>query len=204
MPTAAETVAAMDPAVKEKLVSEVRKAADVMKRGGIVLYPTDTVWGIGCDATNQEAVEKIYRLKRRSDAKSMIVLVENEMALQRTLESVPEVAWDLVEAAVKPVTVIYDHPKGVAPNLLAPDGSLGIRLTREPFSNYLCGKMRVPVVSTSANISGEPTPRSFGAISPEILEGVDYVVDFRREETKSPKPSAVIKLRDNGEVKVIR
>lgn len=183
---------------------DIKNAVDTLRRGGIILYPTDTVWGIGCDARNSEAVRKIYDLKKRAESKSMLVLVDSEGMLERTVSDIPEVAWQLLEVAVDPLTVIYDHPQGVAPELLADDGSLGIRVTGERFSQAMCRRLRGPVVSTSANISGSKAPSNFGEISPEILEGVDYVVSFRREETSKPKPSNIIKVGDGGVVKVIR
>ncbi|MDE5877966.1 MAG: threonylcarbamoyl-AMP synthase [Muribaculaceae bacterium] len=183
---------------------DLQQAVAVMQRGGIILYPTDTVWGIGCDATNPEAVEKIFRLKKRAEAKSMLVLVESEAALERTVANVPDVAWQLIEAAVHPITIIYDKGVGVAPALLAKDGSLGVRITSEPFSAALCRRLRRPVVSTSANVSGQPAPALFRQIAPEIIEGVDYVVRFRRNDNTAPSPSNIIKLSDSGVVKVIR
>ncbi|MDE6668366.1 MAG: threonylcarbamoyl-AMP synthase [Muribaculaceae bacterium] len=183
---------------------DLQKAVAVMQRGGIILYPTDTVWGIGCDATNPKAVEKIFRLKQRAEAKSMLVLVESEAALERTVANVPDVAWQLIEVAVHPVTIIYDKGIGVAPALLAEDGSLGVRITREPFSAALCRRLHKPVVSTSANVSGQPAPALFRQIAPEIIEGVDYVVRFRRNDNTAPSPSNIIKLSDSGVVKVIR
>lgn len=183
---------------------DMARAVEVMRNGGIILYPTDTVWGIGCDATNPEAVKKIYELKRRDDAKSMLVLVGSEGELQRTVEEVPEAAWMLIEASVNPLTVIYDRPKGIAPNLLADDGSCGIRITGELFSRTLCQRLRHPVVSTSANVSGSRTPRTFAEISDEIKSGVDYVVRYRRDDTSAHKPSNIIKVSDSGVIKVIR
>lgn len=183
---------------------DIRAAVDCMRKGGIILYPTDTVWGIGCDATNPEAVRKIYALKHRAESKSMLVLVDGEGMLDRTVADIPEVAWQLVEAAVDPLTIIYDHPRGVAPDLLAPDGSLGIRITGERYSAELCRRLRRPIVSTSANVSGEKTPAIFSQISPEIIQGVDYVAEYRREETGNPRPSNIIKVSDGGLIKVIR
>lgn len=175
-----------------------------MKEGGIILYPTDTVWGIGCDAANEEAVRKIYELKKREDSKSMLVLVGSEGMLQRTVKDVPEIAWQLIEAAVNPMTIIYDHPTGVADCLKAEDGSLGIRITSEKFSRMLCERMRGPIVSTSANVSGKPTPMTFAEISSEIKNGVDYVCRFRQKEKASSKPSNIIKITRENIVKVIR
>lgn len=183
---------------------DIRAAIDVLRRGGIILYPTDTVWGIGCDATNAEAVARVYALKRRVDSKAMIVLVGTEIALERSVQAVPEVAWQLIDCADRPVTIVYDKGAGVAPNLLAEDGSLAVRLTREDFSQKLCERYRRPLVSTSANVSGNPTPKCFAQISKEILEGVDYVCSSRREETDPSKPSMVIKISDSGEFKILR
>lgn len=183
---------------------DMAQAVEVLKRGGLVLYPTDTVWGIGCDATNSEAVKRIYELKKRVDSKSMLVLVGSEGELQRTVEMVPDAAWMLIDAAVKPLTIIYDHPKGVAPELLAEDGSMGIRITNELFSKTLCQRLRRPLVSTSANISGHMTPRNFAEIEDEIKNGVDYVVKYRCNDSTPHKSSDIIKVTDSGVVKVIR
>lgn len=183
---------------------DIKNALDTLRKGGIILYPTDTIWGIGCDATNADAVKKIYDLKRRAESKSMLVLVDSEAALERTVNDVPEVAWELIEAAVRPLTIIYDHPHGVAKNLLAEDGSLGIRITRERFSNELCRRLRRPLVSTSANISGGNAPASFRDISQEIIDGVDYVVAYRQGENINAVASNIIKLSEGGLFKVIR
>lgn len=183
------------------------KALEILRNGGIILYPTDTIWGIGCDATNANAVRRIYNLKKRADAKSMLMLVGSDGQLQRYVENVPDIAWDLIDVAVHPMTIIYDHPRGVAPELLAPDGSAGFRITSEPFSRTLCQRLGRPVVSTSANISGQPAPKSFHDITPEILEGVDYVVDYGRGRPgdKAPgQPSNIIKVTDSAVVTVIR
>lgn len=183
---------------------DLAKAVEVLKRGGIILYPTDTVWGIGCDATNPEAVKRIYELKQRADSKSLLVLVGSEGELQRTVKEVPEAAWMLMEAAVNPMTIIYDRPVGLAQNLLAEDGSVGIRITDEPFSQALCRRLRRPVVSTSANVSGRKTPAIFSEIDEEIKAGVDYVVKFRQADTRRKKSSNIIKVSDTGVIKVIR
>lgn len=184
--------------------ADLKEAVRVMRDGGIILYPTDTVWGIGCDARNADAVKKIYTLKNREDSKSMLVLVSSEGMLQRTVKEVPDIAWQLIDVAVNPMTIIYDEAIGVAPNLLAEDGSLGIRLTSEKFSRMLCERMRGPIVSTSANISGKPTPHNFHEISSDILDGVDYVCNYRQEEKGSAKPSNIIKITRGNIVKVIR
>lgn len=183
---------------------DIKQAVDCLKKGGIILYPTDTVWGIGCDATNPDAVKRIYDLKRREESKSMLVLVDSDGALERIVDDIPEVAWQLIDAAVDPLTIIYDHPKNVASNLLANDGSLGIRITGEKYSKELCRRLRRPLVSTSANISGDKAAGIYSEISEEIKAGVDYVADYRREETEAPSPSNIIKVSEGGLVKVIR
>lgn len=183
---------------------DIRGAVACLKGGGIILYPTDTIWGIGCDATDPAAVKRVYDLKRRAESKSMLVLVDGEAMLGRTVDDIPEVAWQLIEAAVNPLTIIYDHPKGVAPNLLAPDGSLGIRVTAERYSAELCRRLRRPVVSTSANVSGQKAPAAFADISDVIKEGVDYIAEYRREEGGKASPSNIIKVSGGGLIKVIR
>lgn len=183
---------------------EVEQCVEVMRKGGVILYPTDTVWGIGCDARCSEAVRRIYELKRRADHKAMIVLVSDESMLERTVSEVPEVAWELIDAAVKPLTVVYDKGINVAPELLGPDGSIGVRLCRDRFAAALCRRLRGPVVSTSANVSGQPTASVFPEISPEILNAVDYVADYRREDLEAAPPSSVIKLGSGGEIKILR
>lgn len=187
-----------------KTEDDIKKAVEVMRNGGIILYPTDTIWGIGCDATNREAVEKIYKLKHRDDHKAMICLVDSDARLQRYVRNVPEVAWDLLELAEKPTTVILDNAVNLADNLIADDGSIAMRITREPFSKELCYRFQKPIVSTSANISGEPAAQNYMDISEEILNGVDYVCWSRRQEHKPHNPSSIIKLSENGEVKIIR
>lgn len=193
-----------NPAESRYEDDDLREAVRVLKEGGIILYPTDTVWGIGCDARNKDAVEKIFRLKQRADSKSMLVLVGSEGMLQRTVKHVPEIAWQLIDVAVNPMTIIYDHPVGVADNLIADDGSLGIRITSEKFSRMLCERLKGPIVSTSANISGKPTPHTFSEISSEIKNGVDYVCRFRQKEKATSRPSNIIKITKENIVKVIR
>ena len=179
---------------------DINEAVSVMRKGGVILYPTDTVWGIGCDATNPEAVARVYEIKRRVDSKALICLVDSEARLQRYVRNVPNVAWDIIELATKPVTVILDGAANLAPNLLAEDGSVAIRVTREPFSNQLCYRFQKAIVSTS----GEPAASNFADISPELLEAVDYVCTSRRQEKKPHTPSSIVRLRLNGEVEVIR
>lgn len=183
---------------------DIKKAVEVMNAGGVILYPTDTIWGIGCDATNEEAVKRVFEIKRRNDAKALITLVDSEAKLQNYVREVPDVAWQLIDVADSPLTVIYDGARNLAANLLAEDGSAGIRITKESFSKTLCMRMKRAIVSTSANISGEPSPRNFKDISPEILRAVDYVCTSRREEMQNPAASHIIKLGVGGEVKIIR
>lgn len=182
---------------------EIEKAHAVLKRGGLILYPTDTVWGIGCDATNAAAVDKIYALKKRQESRAMICLVTDLRMLEQHVEEVPEAAYDIINLADKPTTIIYDHPVGVAENLIGQDTSLGIRVTQDEFCQKLIRRMRRPLVSTSANVSGQKTPASFTEIDQEIFKGVDYIVNLRQSQ-KSTKPSTIIKLSNDGTVKVIR
>lgn len=183
---------------------DIRQAIEVMNKGGVILYPTDTIWGIGCDATNEAAVRRVFEIKKRADAKALITLVDSEAKLEFYVNDIPEVVWDLIEVAERPLTIIFDHARNLAPNLLAEDGSAGIRITKEEFSKNLCMRMKRAIVSTSANISGEPSPKCFADISPEILQAVDYVCTSRRNETHNPPASNIIKLGSGGEVKVIR
>ena len=183
---------------------DIASAVDTMRRGGVILYPTDTIWGIGCDARNSRAVEKVYEIKRRTDSKAMICLVDSLAMLDSVVDSVPDAAEQLIAAAVDPVTIVYDHGLNIASELLAPDGSVGIRLTHEPFSAALCRAMRGPVVSTSANISGENAPRCFAEISDDIKNAVDYVCRARRDEVPAAKPSTVIKISSGGLFKILR
>lgn len=182
----------------------IKRALEVLNKGGLIVYPTDTIWGIGCDATNQEAVSRIYELKCRQDSKAMLVLMDSTAKLNAYVSEVPDVAWDLVEVAEKPLTIIYPGARNLASNLLAEDGSVGIRITRELFSKTLCERFKRPIVSTSANVSGEPSPANFAQISRAILDGVDYVVEFRQNETQPAQPSSIIRLGVGGEVQIIR
>ena len=186
--------------------SDLQAALKVLREGGVILYPTDTVWGIGCDATNAEAVARIYEIKKRADSKAMLVLLDGAGKLQGYMENVPETAWMLLEAneGQRPMTIIYPHAKNLAPNLLAEDGSIGIRITEEAFSKALCEQLHRPLVSTSANISGEPAARLFSEISPEILEAVDYVCLFRRDDNSPAQPSSIIKIDDKERINIIR
>ena len=187
-----------------KQEDDIKNAVECMCKGGVILYPTDTVWGIGCDATNPEAVAKVYQIKQRDDSKALICLVDSDARLQRYVRNVPNVAWELIDAAVKPLTVILDNAVNLAPNLIAEDGSIALRITKEPFSNELCRRFQKAVVSTSANISGQPAASNYGDISEDILEAVDYVCWSRRQEHKPHTPSNIVKLTENGEVTIIR
>lgn len=187
-----------------KTEDDIRNAVETMRRGGIILYPTDTVWGIGCDATNAEAVAKVYNIKHRDDSKALICLVDSESRLQRYVRDIPNVAWDIFELSVKPTTIILDNAVNLAPNLIADDGSIAMRITKEPFSKELCYRYQKAIVSTSANISGEPAAQNFCDISEEIINAVDYVCWTRRQEHKPHTPSSIIKLTANGEVTIIR
>lgn len=183
---------------------DIKNAVEVMKRGGVILYPTDTVWGIGCDATNAEAVAKVYKIKKRDDSKALICLVDSDARLQRYVRNVPNVAWDILDIATKPTTIILDGAINLAPNLIAEDGSIALRITKEPFSHELCYRFQKPLVSTSANISGEPAAANYNDISQELLDAVDYVCFSRRQEHKPHTPSSIIKLKEDGEVTIIR
>ena len=205
---------------------DIRNAVETMRRGGVILYPTDTVWGIGCDATNVEAVKRVYAIKQRDDSKALICLVDSDARLQRYFRHIPDVAWQLLDSVTlgsghfvtsdrnvtkcpdpnvtRPTTLVLDGAINLAENLIAEDGSIGIRITNEPFSKELCYRFQKAIVSTSANISGEPAAQNYCDIDPRILEAVDYVCWSRRQEHKPHTPSSIIKLKENGEVKVIR
>lgn len=189
--------------MSQDINTEIHNAYEVIKDGGIILYPTDTVWGIGCDATNPEAVAKIYKLKQRAETQSMICLMNGEKMMYNVFKDIPEVAWQILDLSEKPTTIILDKPRNVAPNIIAPDNSLGIRIVKEPFCFKLLERMKKPLVSTSANISGQPTPIAFKDINPEIIKGVDYVVNLHRDRIAG-KPSTIIKLTSDSQVKVIR
>ncbi|MBO7045347.1 MAG: threonylcarbamoyl-AMP synthase [Prevotella sp.] len=194
---------------------DIRQAVETMRKGGVILYPTDTVWGIGCDATNAEAVKRVYEIKQRDDSKALICLVDSDARMQRYIRNVPDVAWQLIDSLnspqelsgihnPRPTTLILDGAINLAPNLIAEDGSIGIRITNEPFSKELCYRFQKAIVSTSANISGEPAAQNYCDIDPRILEAVDYVCWSRRQEHKPHTPSSIIRLRENGEITIIR
>lgn len=196
---------------------DIQAALRVLREGGIIVYPTDTVWGLGCDATNAEAVARLYALKEREDSKSMLVLLDSPAKLNYYVKDVPEAAWQLLEATnndemsaalndgmVKPLTIIYPGARNMAANLIAEDGSVGIRITHEPFSKALCEQLRHPLVSTSANISGHPTARFYHEIEQALLDRADYVCRFRREDDVPCEPSSIIKVNADGTFVIIR
>ena len=187
---------------------DIKNAVEVLRKGGVILYPTDTVWGIGCDATNAEAVKRVYEIKQRDDSKALICLVDSDARLQRYVRQVPDVAWQLIDSLqdgyTKPTTIILDGAVNLAPNLIADDGSIALRITNEPFSKELCYRFQKALVSTSANISGEPAAQNYCDIAQELIDAVDYVCWSRRQEHKPHQPSSIIRLRHNGEVEIIR
>ena len=186
------------------LKDEVNKALKALQDGGIILYPTDTIWGIGCDATNTEAVKKIFALKQREESKSMIILVDTDNKLQSYITEVPEIAYQLIEFAENPLTLVMPGARNLSPALIAEDGSVGIRVSNHPFCQQLIQRLRKPIVSTSANISGEPSPEYFGKISQDIIDGVDYVVDIDQHSMEKKAPSTIMRLDPNGSFEFIR
>ena len=187
---------------------DIKQAVETMRKGGVILYPTDTVWGIGCDATNIEAVKRVYTIKQRDDSKALICLVDSDARMQRYFRNVPDVAWQLIDGLkdsdARPTTLILDGAINLAENLIAEDGSVGMRITNEPFSKELCYRFQKAIVSTSANISGKPAAQNYCDIDPQIIDAVDYVCWSRRQEHKPHTPSSIIKLKENGEVTIIR
>jgi len=186
------------------MLEEVRKAKECILSGGVLLYPTDTIWGIGCDATHPDAVQKVYAIKQRSDQKSMLVLMNGISMLSKYLDQIPDKAVEIINAAKKPTTIIYPGATNLAKNLVAEDGSVGVRITRDPFCRKLLEELGKPIVSTSANLSGDPAPSTYKAIDARICEGVDLVVDWRRDEDTLPAPSTILRIDNKGEILVIR
>lgn len=186
------------------LRDEVKKAFDVIQQGGIILYPTDTIWGIGCDATNTEAIQKIYALKQRAQEKSMIILLDTENKLESYIREVPAIAFDLIEFAENPLTLVMPGAKNISPAIISEDGSVGVRVSKHPFCQQLIQRMRKPLVSTSANISGQPSPQNFMQISAEIIDGVDYVVDVDQHDLSEKRPSTIMRLDPSGMFEFIR
>ncbi|MBR1785921.1 MAG: threonylcarbamoyl-AMP synthase [Paludibacteraceae bacterium] len=183
---------------------DMREAVNVLKKGGVILYPTDTVWGIGCDATNEQAVKRIFEIKQRDDSKAMLLLLDSQGRLRQYVKQVPDMAYDLIELATRPLTIIYPGAYALAPQLVAEDGSIGIRITEELFSKTLCMRLGRPLVSTSANISGEKTPQNYSEITKQIRDSVDYVVRYRRGDRRKAEPSQIIKLDEKNHFVIIR
>lgn len=183
---------------------EIKKCLEILRKGGLILYPTDTIWGIGCDATNKDAVQKIYKIKKRQESKALITLVNNEVMLERTVVDMPEIAWDLIESTDKPLSIIYEKVKGIAPNVIAENGSCAIRLVKNEFCEKLISQLKKPIVSTSANVSGKDSPTNFYNIDKEIINSVDYVVNYCRENKEIRSSSNIIELKNNGSIKIIR
>lgn len=186
------------------MTDDINKALEVLRNGGVILYPTDTIWGIGCDATNADAVQRIYEIKEREDSKSMLALVHAEAMLPSYVGEIPEVAWELLDAATEPMTIIYSGAKNLAPNLVSTDGTIGIRVTSDDFCSRLISRFRKPIVSTSANISGQPSPGNFDEIDPVLMNQVDYVVQWRQDDLGKAKPSSIIRLGPGGQIEILR
>ena len=184
--------------------TDIEACLTVLESGGLILYPTDTIWGIGCDATNEEAVQKVMALKGRSASKSLIVLVDNDNKLASYVREIPDVAYDLIEYAENPLTIVYSNAKNLAPSVINEDGSVGIRVVKHTFCQQLIQRFRLPIVSTSANISGEPAPKNFSEVSQEIIDGVDYVVNLEQEVSEEKTPSTIMKLSPDGLFTFIR
>ena len=186
------------------LKTEIEKALAVLKSGGVILYPTDTVWGLGCDATNAEAVEKIMQIKGRTSDKSFIILLDNDSKIQSYVDEVPEVAYDLIEYAENPLTIVFSGAKNLAKNVISADGTVGIRIPKHDFLQQLLQRFRKPITSTSANLSGEPTPANFDDIDDKIKSSVNYVVDWEQELRNNKKSSTIMKLSPSGQFSFIR
>jgi len=187
----------------DNIKTEVYNSFDIIKKGGIILYPTDTIWGIGCDATNSEAIKRIFALKKRISTKSMIALVNGDRMLYQIFDQIPENAFNIWDLSEKPTTIILDNPKNLAKEIIADDNSIGIRIVKEQFCYNLISMMKKPLVSTSANISNEPTPSVFSQINPDIIAGVDYVVNIHKDRQNS-KPSTILKLTLDNKINIIR
>lgn len=184
--------------------NDIKKIVDILRKGGIIVYPTDTIWGIGCDATNKKAIEKIYRLKHRIHEKSFIVLVKDKEELLKYVETAPELVWDFAEQINSPLTVIYSNAKNLPPNVISADGSVAIRITKDEFCKKIIENLGKPIISTSANISGEIAPLVYSMISEEILNNVDYVSEYKRQKVTEIKPSTIIKITEDGQIEIIR
>ena len=183
---------------------DIKESLIILKKGGIILYPTDTVWGLGCDATNPSAVEKIFRIKTRSGSKSLIILVNGDQMLDRYVNGIPEISFELTGVSDDPLTIIYPEGKNLAEGVCSDDGSVGIRICRDDFCNELITRLRKPIVSTSANLSGKPSPGNFSEIEKSVIDLVDYVVKYRQDDRQKQSASPVIKIELNGTIKIIR
>ena len=197
-------MAMQDKGIKNEFGRDATEAVKILRSGGVILYPTDTVWGLGCDATNAQAVRRIYEIKQRAENKSLIILVNSVPMLERYVDNPPEVALQMAELSEKPMTVIYDRGRSLAEGVSSADGSVGVRVCSDPFCDALITGLRKPLVSTSANISGNSTPAIFDDISEEVKGAVDYVCLWRQDDRSRSKPSSVIKVSGNGVVKIIR
>jgi L-threonylcarbamoyladenylate synthase len=184
--------------------AEIESALKILESGGVILYPTETIWGIGCDATNVSAIQKIYAIKNRPSEKNLILLVDGDQMLMKYVSDVPALAWELMEMTEKPLTIIYEKPYHLPPELIADDNTIGIRITTDPFCKALIRKLKKPLVSTSANLSGEKSPGYFGEISEKIKKSVDHIVNLRQDEQKRNPASSIIRLKNNGEISIIR
>lgn len=183
---------------------DIKKAVETLRNGGIILYPTDTIWGLGCDATNAQAIEKIYAIKKRTDNKKMLILASNEAMIERYLEEMPEIAYSLIDVATTPLTIIYENAKNLPLNILGENNSIGIRITNEEFSRQLIERFRKPIISTSANIHNEPSPANYGEINEEIKKAADYIVQYKQTDTSKTAESNIIRLNSDGTFKIIR
>jgi L-threonylcarbamoyladenylate synthase len=183
---------------------DIRDSLIVLKNGGIILYPTDTIWGIGCDATNPAAVEKIFQIKSRSENKSLLILVNGIQMIERYVAEIPDIVYELTSVSDNPLTIIYPSGKNLAPGVCNEDGSVGIRICHDEFCSELINRFRKPIVSTSANFSGKPSPENFSAIEPLVIDSVDYVVKYRQNDRQKHSASPVIKIEQNGTIKIIR
>jgi L-threonylcarbamoyladenylate synthase len=184
--------------------ADIDKALATLKKGGIILYPTDTIWGLGCDPTNSAAVEKIFQIKKREPGKSLLLLADSEGMLERYVTNVPEIAWELLSVSDEPLTIIYPEGKNLSDGICAEDGSVGIRICYDEFCQELIGRFRKPIVSTSANLSGMPSPENFDAIDQRVISAADYVVEYRQDDRRTFKSSPVIKLNSDGSIQIIR
>jgi len=184
--------------------SDIKNCIEVLRDGGVILYPTDTVWGLGCDPTNEKAVEKLYNLKENFDSRQMLILVDNVSRIHSYVSEFPELAYQLIDYADSPLTIIYDSAKNLAKNIIANDGSIGIRVSNDEFNKNLIFRFRKPIASTSANIHGKPTPLNYSEITEDIIKKADYVVNYRRDDTTKSQSSKIIKLKNSGEIRIIR